>query len=232
MSSHKKFFLIFLFIILDMFLLVGFLVIRDATMLHELKKEVYVLSTMDIQRERFDRPLKSKGNYAIVEKTIKDYLDDYASFIQEDLSYILLDSRLSTILSYENYKTDGPEFSESLSFLKETRDSFNDKVNALIVNLDDDNIKNIIYEKTNDPYYQDLYNQLILQPSFENSFEETKDYLLNMKIKVNNTLDVSKDVLNFLIQNKDSWKLEEGEIRFLTQDLYNQYMGYISKLKN
>ena len=43
LSKKKKVFLSILFIILNMFLLVGFLVIRDATSLNDLKKDVATL---------------------------------------------------------------------------------------------------------------------------------------------------------------------------------------------
>jgi len=48
MSSRRKFLLVFCFILLDMFLLVGFLVIRDATFLNDLKKEVENLKIEDV----------------------------------------------------------------------------------------------------------------------------------------------------------------------------------------
>ena len=61
---------------------------------------------------------------------------------------------------------------------------------------------------------------------------ETKSLLERTKNKVNLVLDTSLEVLNFLVQQKDSWKLEEGEIRFKTNDLYNQYMNYIHLIQS
>ena len=46
MSSRKKFLLVFGFIVLNMFMLVSFLVIRDATMENELKNEMEYLSKL------------------------------------------------------------------------------------------------------------------------------------------------------------------------------------------
>lgn len=230
MSSRRKFVLTFCFILLDMFLLIGFLVVRDATILNELKKEVYELSKLDITKDRYNREIKSKGSYAIVEKTIKEYLDSYAVNLQEVLS-VMNDTRLTKMLSYDNYATDGPEFKESLAYLKETSDNFNLKIDMLLRDVEEDNIRSYIKEKTDDSYYVNLYNELMLDGSMIDDFRETKSLLEKTKVSVNNTFDVCNDVLEFLIYNKDSWTVEDGEIKFLTVDLYNYYNALISKLK-
>lgn len=230
MSSRRKFVLTFCFILLDMFLLIGFLVVRDATILNELKKEVYELSKLDITKDRYNREIKSKGSYAIVEKAIKEYLDSYAVNLQEVLS-VMNDTRLTKMLSYDNYATDGPEFKESLAYLKETSDNFNLKIDMLLRDVEEDNIRSYIKEKTDDSYYVNLYNELMLDGSMIDDFRETKSLLEKTKVSVNNTFDVCNDVLEFLIYNKDSWTVEDGEIKFLTVDLYNYYNALISKLK-
>lgn len=229
MSSRKKFFLVFCFIILDMFLLIGYLVIRDATMRNDLRKEIHELSKLDITRDRYNRKLKTKGDYATVEKAIKEYLDDYAVSLQEVLK-VIDDKELTTILSSDNYTKDGPEFTNSLKYLNTTKDQFNEDINTLILNLEEDNIKNYINDKTNDPYYRNLYIELMLDEDMKGNFSETKRLLENTKKDVNNIFSVSTEVLNFLSFNKGNWQVEEGQIKFQTQDLYNQYNTLISKL--
>jgi len=146
-----------------MFLLIGFLVIRDATYLNDLKKEVNELSKLDITKDRYNREIKSSGDYAIVEKTIKDYLDDYAVNLQ-DVLQVIQDPKLTKILSYENYSTDGAlEFKESLEYISTTKESFNKKIDELSSKLEEDSISNYINDKTNDPYYVNLYLELMLE---------------------------------------------------------------------
>lgn len=229
MSSRKKFFLVFCFIILDMFLLIGYLVIRDATMRNDLRKEIHELSKLDITRDRYNRKLKTKGDYATVEKAIKEYLDDYAVSLQEVLK-VIDDKELTTILSSDNYTKDGPEFTNSLKYLNTTKDQFNEDINTLILNLEEDNIKNYINDKTNDPYYRNLYIELMLDEDMKGNFTETKRLLENTKKDVNNIFSVSTEVLNFLSFNKGNWQVEDGQIKFQTQDLYNQYNTLISML--
>ncbi len=220
MSSRRKFLLIFCFIILDMFLLIGFLVIRDATLLNNLKKEVRELTKLDITKDRYNKKIKCRGNYAIVEKAIKEYMDDYAVNLQDVLS-VIKDPNLTKILSYENYSTDGPDFKKSLDYLKVTKKDFNDKIDLLIKNSEEDEIANYINQKINDSYYIDLYKELMLTDEMISDFNETRVLLEKTKVRVNNVFDVSTEVLKFLVAHKDSWSVEDGEIKFLTKDLYN-----------
>ena len=98
MSNKKKFFIIFLFILFDAFLLVGYLVIRDKTNLTNLKKEVNVINKLDITKDNYNRRIKTSGDYALVEKTIKNYLNDYSKGVQE-VKNTMSDTKLTKILS-------------------------------------------------------------------------------------------------------------------------------------
>lgn len=229
MNNKKKFFLVFLFILLDTFLLIGFLVIRDATMLNDLKKEINTLSKLEITKDRYNTKVKTSGNYGVVEKSIKKYLDDYAVSLQEVLD-ALDDEKLTKVLSYDNYKNDGPEFTKSLEYLNNKKETFNKKIDSLLNKSDEKIIKKYIDDEIDDPYFRDLYVELMLTEERKDTFKETKDLLEESKTRINNVLDTSIDVLNFLKNNKDNWVLENGEIKFKNRDLYNQYMDKVSKL--
>ena len=228
--KNKKFFIIFCFILIDVFLVVGFLVIRDSISFNELKREVIALSNLDITKDRYNRKIKSHGDYAIVEKAIKDYMDEYAVDIQY-LSKMMNDERLSTILSYSNYEKDGPEFKESLDYLEKSKKEYNEKIDKLIANLDEENIDNYIYTRINDEYYVSLYHELIFETPMIDNLKNTKTLLEESREKMNLIYDTCIDTLNYLCLYNDKWKLEDGEIKFQTEDMYNYYMSLISKVQ-
>lgn len=230
MSNRKKLFLIIIFLLLDIGLLIGYFMVREATMLSNLKKEVDSLSHLDITKDRYNREIVTDGDYAVVEGAIKDYLDSYAVLLQEVL-FVMKDPEFTQILSYDNYMKDGPAFTTSLEYLKNTKEVFNQKIDTLLLNLEEDTIKNYIHDKIDDTYYQDLYKELMFSDSMKDDFSQTKELLTQTKTKVNHLIDVSTEILNFLVTSHDSWVLEEGEIRFKNQALYDQYMSYIAKIK-
>ena len=229
MSSKRKMFLVFCFSILNVFLLIGFLVIRDATFLNMLKKEEIELLKLSMTNGNYQREIQSRGNYATVEKTIKNYLNDYTVLLQDTL-HIMDDETLTKVLSYDNYCKDGPEFTNSLAYLTKLKKKFNGNVDTLLAKGKEENIRKEILNETDDEYFINLYNDFMLNSDIKQKFSDNNQLIINTQTKVNRVIDGSVEVLNFLIVNKDSWKVEDGKIQFLTQDLYNQYMSYIAKV--
>lgn len=230
MSTKKKIFLVLGFIVLDIFLVVLFFTIRDNVMLNSLKKEVNQLNKLDVTKDRYNRKIVTKGGYAIVETAIKEYLDDYAVLLQDSLE-VVKNPELTKILSYDNYVNDGPDFVKSLDYLNKNKESFNKNIDLLLSDLEEDKIKNYINDKTDSEYYRKLYVEFMLNDDMMDSFTDTKKLLTHTKAQMNNIYDTSIEVLTFLSNNKDNWKVEDGEIKFLEEDLFNQYNSLISKLK-
>ena len=230
MSTRRKFFLVFCFILIDAFLLIGFLYIRDATTINVLKKEVNNLAKLNIMTDDYNTKIKTTGKYAIVESAIKEYLNSYAIGVQE-VSRIVNDEQLKNILSYDNYQADGPNFEKSLAYIEENKANFNDKIDVLLDSLNDKNMKKYINSKTNDRYYRSLYVRLITSDEITASLYPSRDILMKTKVNANNIYDVSSDVLNYLKVYQGSWYLENGEIKFQSEDLFNHYIELISKVK-
>ena len=229
MSKRKKAFLIVMFLIFDFFLVVVFLTVREATMLNQLNKEVRSLESLDFTADRYNTKFKTSGNYRKVESLIKEYMDNYAVLLQDTLKEIQ-DEKLTKILSYDNYQKDGPEFRESLEYLTESKKEINDNLDKLITLSEEDTFVNYVDGKINDPYYIELYKKLVSNSKIQKKFNDNKEILYETKIKINKIYDTSDKVLKFLVKNKNSWKLENKEIKFKTQALYDQYKKMIDEI--
>lgn len=230
MNNKKKFFIIFLFILLDAFLLVGYLVIRDKTNLANLNKEVKEINKLDITKDNFNRRIKTSGDYALVERTIKNYLNDYSKGVQE-VKNTMTDSQLTKILSYDNYTSDGFEFVESFKYLSSEKESFNKEIDSLIEKSNKKSMEKYINKKIKDKYYNNLCTELMITEERIESLEETKKTLEEIKSKVNNIIDTSSEVLNLLKDNKDDCVLEDGQIKFKSKPVYDKYNELINKIK-
>ena len=230
MKSKKKFFIIFLFILLDAFLLVGYLVIRDKTNLNDLKKEINEVNKLDVTKDNYNRRIKTSGDYALVEKTIKNYLNDYSKGVQEVKS-TMKDSKLTKILSYDNYTSDGFEFVESFKYLNTEKEEFNKEIDLLIEKSNKKYIEKYIDKKIKDKYFNNLCNELMVTEERINSLEETKKTLEEIKSKVNKIIDTSTEVLTLLKNNKDDCVLEDGQIKFKSKQVFDKYNELISKIK-
>lgn len=228
MSSKRKLLLIVCFCILDVLLLSGYVVLRKKTMVRILKKEeIKLLSSQQLGTSI--SKIQTRGKYRVVEKAIKDYLSDYSKSFY-DIMGIKNDSNLTSILSYDNYVKDGPDFITSLQYLEDKKKDFNGKVDSFLLKSDDSMIEKGITSKLHNSYYIDLYNDFMLDQSLKSQLTEKKDIVIELRDQMNQIFDTSNEVLHFLIENKDSWKVEDGQIQFLTEDLYNQYIFYVSKI--
>lgn len=230
MNSKKKFFIVFLFILLDSFLLVGYLFIRDKTNLTNLNKEINEINKLDITKDNFNRRIKTSGDYALVERTIKNYLNDYSKGVQEVKS-TMNDTRLTKILSFDNYTTDGFEFVESFKYLNTEKESFNKDIDSLMEKSNKKSIEKYIDKKIKDKYYNRLCTELMVTEERIESLEETKKTLEEIKSKVNSIIDTSTEVLNLLKDNKDDCILEDGQIKFKSKAVYDKYNELINKIK-
>lgn len=230
MSTRRKFFIAFCFIILNAFLLVGFLVIRDATSINKLKKEVGELTKLNVLEDRYNRPIKTKGGYAIVEKAIKEYLDDYAVSVQ-GINELIHDPQLAKVLSYDNYLEDGPDFQNSIAYLETSKKTFNDEMDDLLKDLEEEQIMENIYKRTDDPYYIALYEELMFDGDMTADLKKSQEMFLKTQERMNGLYDTSLNVLNFLITYNGQWKLEDGQIKFETQELLNYYNDLIAKVQ-
>lgn len=230
MSKRKKLLFIILFVGIDILLIYGFVRVHNATMLNYLKKEVSILENKKISKDSYSYKIVTMGGYAKVEEAIKKYLYDYSNLLKDTME-IVKDSSIKKVLSYENYQKDGPDFSKSFSLLKEKKEKFNKNVDQLIQSSSKKSIQNNIRNKIYQSYYQKLYDELFVNDSFVKSFDDTSKLLESIKVKMNTIFDTSLEVLNFLSSEKENWKVEDGEIKFQTQALYDQYMSYINRLK-
>ncbi len=230
MKLKKKYAFIICFILLDAFLLIGFLVIRDATSINKLKKEMNELTKLNVMTDRYNRKIQTSGKYAVVEESIKDYLDGYAVEVQS-VNKLIHDPQLSKVLSYDNYLEDGPDFKNSLAYLQDSKETFNNEVDGLLYDLEEKQIREHIYESTHSKYYVGLYQELMFDEAMTDELHQSRDLFKKTRVKMNSVYDASIDVLNFLKTYNDKWKLEEGQIKFETNELCDYYNSLIAKVQ-
>ena len=122
----KKFLIAILVIIVIAFLVVGYFVISDMMQEDKLKTELAEINElsnaetidMDAINERLNR-IVTTGDYAIVEDAFKTYLrENFDNSLQ--IAEILNDEKITTLLTAENYKEDGKDFTESKNYITTT----------------------------------------------------------------------------------------------------------------
>lgn len=194
-----------------------------------LNEEVEKLSKLDLTKDEIDMNIKTKGKYAIVEKTMKDYMKETQTVMTE-LIDLFNNSDLDKTLSSENLSKDAPEFAETkekLTSLKTKLSEYSEKCDQL---LTAENIENAINDKGVSTYYKKLYVNLMLDDETRESIEKERTELKNSIQEVNKAIEGLEKIVNFLTENKDEWTVTDGRIQFKSITKYKEYYQIVNEL--
>ena len=229
----KKVLIAVLIIIVIALVVIGYFVFSDMMQEDKLKTElteIYQLTSaetidMDAINERLNRTI-TKGDYAVVEESFKSYLkDNFDNSIE--IANILNDEKITSLLTVENYKEDGKDFTESKSYITATRTTLENCKEKYTEFLTEEKAMSYINDKGLDSYYTDLYKE-----EFVGDMETSEsDGIVESSIdEVISILNTSEEILNLLSENKDSWEIDGEIIVFSSESLSDEYNELVDAL--
>ena len=229
----KKILIIVGIIILIVIGVIAYFVITDLQQEDKLTAELQEISNLvnsqniDIDQinERLDRTV-TRGDYAVVEQSFKQYLKDNFD-VSMKIADILNDEKLTTILTADNYKQDGKDFVETKNYISTTRDQLETYKTEYQDFFTEDKVMSYINDKNLDSYYTDLYKQELVGDIESDNETEVVESAINDVIGI---LDIYEEVINFLVDNQNSWNVQDDTIEFTSESLQNQYNSLIDKL--
>ncbi|MDO4995894.1 MAG: hypothetical protein Q4E69_01820 [Bacilli bacterium] len=228
MSTKKRVGILISVVILCVTLVVGYLTIGYTYQEYRLKDEVSNLTKLDISKDKYDTKYVTLGDYRKVESSIKEYLNEYASCMQE-INTLVNDSKINKLISYDNLNVDS--YNDSIDYLNNTLGKINKDIDRLIDLSDELTIRNYILRYDLDKYYVDLYNELMFSEDMRDVIKLDSEYLIKYKEDINSKFNACSDIFKLLDSNRDNYSLEDGEIKFKDNDLVNQYNSYIDMIK-
>ena len=229
----KKILIIVGIIILIVIGVIAYFVITDLQQEDKLTAELQEISNLvnsqniDIDQinERLDRTV-TRGDYAVVEQSFKQYLKDNFD-VSMKIADILNDEKLTTILTADNYKQDGKDFVETKNYISTTRDQLETYKTEYKDFFTEEKVMSYINDKNLDSYYTDLYKQELVGDIESDNETEVVESAINDVIGI---LDIYEEVINFLVDNQNSWNVQDDTIEFTSEGLQNQYNSLIDKL--
>ncbi len=209
-------------------------IVKDLNQEEKLRQEINEIDSLinfnefdyDAINERLGKTISS-GDYLVVEKAVKKYLKDT---IDTTLNYvnIVTDEKFSNVLTAENYKNDGPDFINTKLYIEDTKQQIENNKNVILKQFDNETVLSYIENKNLDSYYIDFYKSLAF--SSEAEIANNKQEIEQNINDVIDTLNVYDEVIDFLIKNKNDWKIDGEYIIFSTDELSNQYDELLLKL--
>ena len=130
-------------------------------------------------------------------------------------------------LSAENYKADGPEFTETQEYITETKNKLESCKTKYKDYLTEEKIMSYVADKNLDSYYIDFYKNEIIGDLEEERKDNTVETSINELV---NYLEKTEEIIKFLKENKDFWVIQNDNIVFSKDVSENKYNELISNL--
>lgn len=195
-----------------------FLTMRQVNQLND---ETAKIVRMDIDEDVIDEEIYTNGSYAEIEQTIKDYMSDYIENLKT-VRTLFQDQEFSDLLSVENIEADGPEFKNSAEYLSEKRRTADEAFQKLEEMAGEEMIMAAIEKKGLSSYFEQLYRKLVLE-NLRMNFMYSAEELKTAKESVEAMIASREEAVTFLSEHQSNWKLEDGKLKFDSDDLLSQY---------
>lgn len=233
MKKGTKFAIIVGIIILVIVALIAFFVIRDLKQEEKLNEELNSLADLldefpinyDKVNEKINQTITS-GNYYKVEKSYKDFSSDIVASLKK-LDDAIDEDTLSNMLTASNIEKDGPNFEKTKTYLENSKKTLDEVSSEMDSYFSEEKVLSYINDKNLDDYYIDIYKKYAIDDSTSDKEDISKT--LN---QLKDILDKEEAVIDFLIKNKNSWKLEDDTLVFYSKTLSDQYEKLTNELNN
>lgn len=176
-----------------------------------------------------DMTIKTKGGYAVIEKTFKDKINE-ALQLAKNAGELYSEEDIIAILSIDNMKNDGPEFTETKARLQKMKQNGDDYIDRFIMLCDKNSLVTAIDDKNVSEYYKQLYRNLVFDDNTETQLNDAIEQLGKTKVNLQEVFDYLNGIITFLSDNKDSWEVQNNKIMFKNQDKLNEYNKIVAAI--
>ena len=231
----KKRFIITLVVVIALVLIVEIIAIglyndfkQEGELISECKEIIDLSNAENLDTEKINEMLTrriSAEEYLQVEDALKEYLTARFQNVTR-ITEILNNEKLENILTIDNYKNDGPEFATTKEYIENTKQELQDLKKRYEELFTEETVMSYINNKNLDSYYVDFYKQELI-----GNLEKSKDNIVEHEIDgIITILNSYNSVIDFLITNKNSWKIEGENIVFANQESSEKFLELINDM--
>ena len=168
--------------------------------------------------ENTNTDVKTTGQYAIVEKLIKE---DYKLYIESTNTLRANYEKLAQVkvINLDNFQKDGPEFTESLQLLNGIKEENAALIGKLEEIVDDAKIQEKISANGLEDRFATMYKDILGQINLKQGIEHIKE----SDAKYGQYNDSLIAVLNYMKENKNEWFIENNTLKSHSQNFIDEY---------
>lgn len=230
--KNKKSIIIMIIIIVLILALITAIFLYNKFQQDEVKKlteEANKILQQDFINDEIDNKIKTKQNYAVVEKTIKEYISNLKNIYLEIEE---LNSKVSAdeIFSAENLSDDKLEMVVD-EYKQKSKENF-----EKIKNLEkEENILEVINSKdisSKRSYYVELYKTIMLSDSMKSQYQKIEEKAEKSKDKLYDNLTIVLNAKKYLDNHAKNWEIKDEKIVFKNPNTMIEYYNIINQIKS
>lgn len=211
--------IVLIIVLILIFVLGGLLAYRNLKQENIVKDELEVINSLNASKDTINMEIKSSGDYGKVEKAIKEYYTDY--FANKK---IFNENRVEALFNTltVSYLKENKNKLKSLKLDKMVDDKtkeLNEVVNNIINMLDKDNIMAYVNKYDLKDYYNNFYQNNMVSKNDSTIKKEWKDLMDENTKKA----DYLKEIIKILVNNSNSWYVEDNQLYFSSDKLLKEY---------
>ena len=211
-----------------------YLVVMELKQEEILKNEIIVLTSKDLEKDDFDMVIKTKGDYAYIERSIKKYYKDLSDNIKE-INIYLQDDDLREVLSPIKLKENGPNFTNQYELINNAKYGLIKALKNVSSLCSDEYVKNLLdKDKFSDSadvdYLMNLYKDFMYTDKDLENMAKLKVEMSELANNMKNYLDKELEILDLLSKNSKVWKIENDKLYISDENVMNNYNNLYKEL--
>ncbi len=200
--------------------------------LNLLTEETNNLLEKDITKEEINLDIQTKQNYAVVEKSIKEYMMKLKNIYLE-VNEINTQINPNNIFSASNIED--KDFTEINNIIEEYRNKSKECISEYQDLIKDENIiKYIENEKITfrKDYYTNLFKTTMLSDVMKEEYRLIQTDIENEKDEIYSKTSVLERIKKYLEDNDDYWTIKDDKIQFANINRMTEYYNLLNELVN
>lgn len=197
--------------------------------LNILTKETNNLLQADITTKEINFKIETEKKYAIVEKSIKEYISKLQN-IYKEIKETNENINPNDIFSAQNIED------KNFEEIDEIVNDYKEKGKNAIVEYEEltkeENILKYIEEKEISEYYINLYKTAMLSDVMKTKYNTLKTEIEKQKDELTDTLTSLEKIEKYLEDNEKYWTTKDDKIQFTNINIMTQYYNLLNELVN
>ena len=184
----------------------------------------------DISKDNIDFNIKTKKNYAIVEKSIKEYISNLKN-IYVEIEELNNGVNPNNIFTAQNMQD--KDLKEIEDIIKEYKEKSQNCISELEEMLTEEKISENITKNnisSRRAYYTGLYNTVMLNDVMKKQYNSLEEKVKDEKSLLIEKINKIDKIREFLEDNKDSWTIKDDKIQFTNLNRMTEYYNLLNKL--